>query len=128
MSDKRLNQSERLRDLTTILSDLFGIRKKSGIHKTSLSTQNERKTSRFHRGCSLAGLGLDTSIPGPKISNFAKTGSSLTFIILKVRAQSKVQPDKFGNRFGLMQCLNAFLASFIDFSASSQLRKEVSHS
>ena len=60
MSDKRLNQSERLRDLTTILSDLFGVRMKSGIHKTSLSTQNERKTSRFHKGCSLA---LDLILP-----------------------------------------------------------------
>ena len=60
MSDKRLNQSERLRDLTTILSDLFGVRMKSGIHKTSFTTQNERKTARFHKGCSLA---LDLILP-----------------------------------------------------------------
>ena len=47
MSEKRLNQSERLRDLTTILSYLFGIRMKSVIHKTSLSTKMKEKLLGF---------------------------------------------------------------------------------
>ena len=65
----------------------------------------------------MSGLGFGVSIPGPKFWNLTKTGSSLTFNMLNVGAQSTLHPSKLGNLFSDMQWRNVF--GPVDVSCSS---------